>query len=246
MNGFSAGSAGVPANSAFMYAVGAAVAFFIVLISSVFAITSYRAALAAGIDKKKIRAVMRSSAVFTLVPSTAILLGLITMAGGLGVPLSWIRLSVIGAVQYELIAANAAASAAGIEALLLNLLTPEVFVSIIVVMTVCIISGPLFNLFFLKRYSRGLQNMRQKDNRWGKLVVASLFMGMICTFLGNPVIAIRVNPRTGIISLCVMIVSALVSALCDFAVKKYGLKNLEGFALPVSMIAGMIFAVFAS
>ncbi|WP_428769561.1 DUF5058 family protein [Treponema sp. HNW] len=246
MNGLSEGGAGVPANSAFMYAVGAAVALFIVLVSLVFALSSYRAALAAGIDKKKIAAVIRSSAVFTLIPSTAILLGLITMAGGLGVPLSWIRLSVIGAVQYELIAANAAASAAGIEALLLKLLTPKVFVSIIVVMTVCIISGPLFNLLFLKRYNRGLQNMKQKDNRWGKLVVASMFMGMICTFLGNPVIALRINPRTGLISIAVMLISAVVSALCDFAVKKYGVKNLEGFALPVSMIAGMIFAVFAA
>ncbi|MGI5173059.1 DUF5058 family protein [Treponema sp. OMZ 840] len=246
MNDFSAITAEQAANSAFMYAVGTVITLFIVLISVVFAVRSYRAAVAAGIDKKTIRAVIRSSAVFTLIPSTAILLGLITMAGGLGVPLSWIRLSVIGAVQYELIAANAAASAAGIEALLLNLLTPQVFVSIIVVMTLCIISGPMFNLFFLKRYSRGLQNMRQKDNRWGKLVVASLFMGMICTFLGNPVIALRVNPRTGLISLSVMIISALVMGLCTFAVKKYRLKNLEGFALPLSMIAGMICAVFAS
>nr|CAC82562.1 hypothetical protein [Treponema maltophilum] len=148
-----------------------------------------RAAVAAGIDKKSIRSVIRSSAVFTLIPSTAILLGLVTMAGGLGVPLSWIRLSVIGAVQYELMAATAAASAAGIPALLLDLLTPRVFVSIAVVMTACIISGPLFNLFFLKRYNAGVKNMQQKDNRWGHLVVDSMFMGMICTFLGNPIIA---------------------------------------------------------
>ena len=182
---------GKAANSVFMYGIGAAVALFVTLISLVFAWRSYRAALAAGIDKKIIRSVIRSGAVFTLIPSTAILLGLVTMAGGLGVPLSWIRLSVIGAVQYELIAANAAASAAGIPALLLDLLTPRVFVSIAVVMTVCIISGPLFNLFFLKRYNNSLKTMRQKDNRWGQLVVNSMFMGMICTFLGNPIIALR-------------------------------------------------------
>lgn len=235
---------GKAANSVFMYGIGAAVALFVTLISLVFAWRSYRAALAAGIDKKIIRSVIRSGAVFTLIPSTAILLGLVTMAGGLGVPLSWIRLSVIGAVQYELIAANAAASAAGIPALLLDLLIPRVFVSIAVVMTVCIISGPLFNLFFLKRYNNSLKTMRQKDNRWGQLVVNSMFMGMICTFLGNPIIALRIDYERGFVSLLVMFVSAAFMALCSFAVKKGKLKVFEGFALPLSMIAGMVFAVF--
>ena len=40
-----------------------------------------------------------------------------------------------------------------------------------------------------------------------------------------------------------MFVSAAVMALCGFAVKKGKLKAFEGFALPVSMIAGMAFAV---
>ena len=243
MNTVHAEGLAASANSAFMYGIGAAVAALIMLVSIVFAVRSYRAAVAAGIDKKAVRSVIRASAVFTLIPSTAILLGLVTMAGGLGVPLSWIRLSVIGAVQYELIAANAAASAAGIPALLLDLLTPRVFVSIAVVMTACIISGPLFNLFFLKRYNAGVKNMQQKDNRWGHLVVDSMFMGMICTFLGNPIIALRLEPNRGKTALLVMFVSAAVMALCSFAVKKGKLKAFEGFALPVSMIAGMAFAV---
>ncbi len=234
------------ANSSFMYLLGGFVALFIIVVSVFFMVTSYRAAVAAGIDKKTIRTVIRSSCIFTIVPSIAILLGLVTMAGGLGVPLSWIRLSVIGAVQYELIAADAAASAANIPALLLEYLTPEIFVSIATVMTLCILSGPLFNVFFLKKYTSGIKNMQQKDNKWGKLVVASMFMGMICTFLGTPIIDWRLDAREGWLSLAVMVVSAFIMFICDSLVKRYKVKSLEGFSLPLSMIIGMIFAMIIS
>ncbi len=234
------------ANSSFMYVLGGSVALFIALLSVFFMVKSYKAAIVAGIDKKKIHAVIRSSCIFTVVPSIAILLGLVTMSGGLGVPLSWIRLSVVGAVQYELIAADAAASAANVPALLLDYITPEVFVSIATVMTLCITSGLLFNIFFLKKYTGGIRNMQQKDNKWGRLVVASMFMGMICTFLGTPIIDWRLDTSEGWLSLAVMAVSAAIMFGCDVFVKRYNAKNLEGFSLPISMIAGMVFAMIVS
>lgn len=232
------------ANSKVMYILGIFIAFFITIISIVFLVRSYRQAIRIGIDKKTIHKVIRSSCIFTIVPSTAILLGLITMSGGLGVPLSWIRLSVIGAVQYELIAANAAATSAGLKSLLLEYMTPQVFVSIATVMTICILSGPIFNIFFLKKYNNGLKNIQTKDNKWGKLIVDSMFMGMICTFLGNPIINIRADKQRGWISLSVMCFSALIMFLCTKLVKKFNWKALEGFSLPFSMIMGMAFAIF--
>ena len=86
--------------------------------------------------------------------------------------------------------------------------------------------------------------MQQKDNTWGKLVVASLFMGMICTFLGNPIITIRQAPRAGWIAMLVMVVAAAVYAICDYLVQKKKQKWLDGFMLPISMIAGMVTAGF--
>ncbi len=234
------------ANSGFMYVLGGSIAVFITLLSIFFMAKSYNAAITVGIDKKVIKKVIRSSCIFTVVPSIAILLGLVTMSGGLGVPLSWMRLSVVGAVQYELIAADAAASSANLPALLLEYITPEVFVSIATVMTVCILSGLLFNIFFLKKYTSGIRNMQQKDNKWGRLVVASMFMGMICTFLGTPIIDWRLDAQEGWLSLAVMAVSALVMFACDITVKKLKAKSLEGFSLPLSMIVGMIFAMIIS
>ena len=84
--------------------------------------------------------------------------------------------------------------------------------------------------------------MQKKDNRWGKLVVASLFMGMICTFLGNPILTVRSNPRAGWIAMLVMVCAAIIYAFCDFLVRSKKQKWLDGFALPISMISGMFVA----
>jgi len=230
------------ANSTFMYGLGALVAAFITILSGVFLIRAWRAGRRQGLTAGVMLKVIRTSAVFTIVPSIAILLGLITMAGGLGVPLPWIRLSVIGSVQYELIAADSAARSAGLPGLLLRYMTPEIFASVMIVMTVCILAGPVFNLFFLKRYLGRVNRLQQKDNRWGKLVVASLFMGMICTFLGNPILTVRETPRAGWIALLVMAIAAVIYAGCDALVRYGKQKWLDGFALPISMIAGMVVA----
>lgn len=233
------------ANSSFMYTLGTLVAVFILILSAAFLLRAWRAGKRQGIEPQVMWKVIRSSAIFTIVPSIAILLGLITMAGGLGVPLPWIRLSVIGSVQYELIAANGAASSAGLPDLLLKYMTPEIFASIAIVMTVCILAGPLFNIFALKKYLGGVKNLQKIDNRWGRIVVDCLFMGMICTFLGNPVLTIRQSPRAGWIAILVMIVAAGVYALCDFLVRKKQQKWIDGFSLPISMIVGMVAAGLA-
>jgi hypothetical protein len=71
-----------------------------------------------------------------------------------------------------------------------------------------------------------------------------MFMGMICTFLGNPIITIRQDPGAGWIAMLVMATAAAVYAVCDYLVQKRKQKWLDGFTLPISMIIGMTVAGF--
>ena len=48
-----------------------------------------------------------------MLPAVSILLGVIALSGSLGIPLPWLRLSVVGALHYEGNAADIAARAAG-------------------------------------------------------------------------------------------------------------------------------------
>ena len=75
-----------------------------------------------------------STAIFTIAPAVSILLGIVTLSKFLGLPLPWIRLSVVGAITYELPAATSTAKALGIS--LSDMITdPKVYSAIAWVMT---------------------------------------------------------------------------------------------------------------
>ena len=127
------------ANSGVMYLIAGVVIAFVMLMAAVFLFKAYREGVRIGMDKKKLNKVLTSSIVFSVVPSIGILIGVITLAGSLGIPLPWLRLSVIGALHYEVMAADMAAKATGMQELAASAMTGESFVTIAFVMTVGII-----------------------------------------------------------------------------------------------------------
>ena len=64
-------------NSAPMYAICGGIIAFVAVVCAVFMVRAYRAGLAMGIDRTKLRRAITSSATFSLLPSVGILLGVI-------------------------------------------------------------------------------------------------------------------------------------------------------------------------
>ena len=64
-----------------------------------------------GIKSETLRQTVVSSALFTLAPAVAILATVIVLASSLGIVLPWIRLSVVGNLAYETVAAQTALDA---------------------------------------------------------------------------------------------------------------------------------------
>ena len=130
-------------NSGTFYLIVAIVLGFVTVMSFVFLMKSYRAGIKIGMDKKVLKKTIMSSATFTLLPSISILLGVVALSGTLGVPFSWLRLSVIGALQYELNVAEIAAQSIGLSGLRVDELSMGSFVTIALVMTAGILGGVL-------------------------------------------------------------------------------------------------------
>ena len=70
-------------NSAPMYAICGGIIAFVAVVCAVFMVRAYRAGLAMGIDRTKLRRAITSSATFSLLPSVGILLGVIALSGRL-------------------------------------------------------------------------------------------------------------------------------------------------------------------
>ena len=102
-------------NSVFLYVVAAITITFILAQSVFFLVRASKRAKAIGMDKSVVWKTISSTAIFTIAPAFSILLGVVTLSQFLGLPLPWIRLSVIGAITYELPAATSTAKALDIS-----------------------------------------------------------------------------------------------------------------------------------
>ena len=202
-----------------------------------------------GMDQKKLKKTIKTAAVFTIAPAVSIVISVITLAKSLGIPLPWLRLSVVGSLSYEAIAASNALGAMGLELGKVDALTAQQYVNISLVMTISIMVGIWLVPAISKKLLGGMSNLEAKDKKWADILQNAMFIGMIAAFLGyvfcdfsmlwNPVEGTA--PTAGLIPVCVMAVSALVMVVLGLAMRKW--KWLGDYALPISLVLGMAAAI---
>ena len=236
------------ANSGIFYLLVAGILAFITIMCFVFLLKSYKAGIALGMDKKVLKKTITASATFTLLPSISILLGVIALSGSLGVPFSWLRLSVVGSLQYELNVAEIAAQSIGLSGLRVDEMSIGAFVTIALVMTAGILGSVLCCIFFLKKYLGKIQKAPKKEESgkpgFGAHATTAMFVGLCAAYIGAYIG--KAIPREGqdVMPLIVAVIAALVMAVFEYFIQKKGKATLENFSLAASMLVAMAAAVF--
>lgn len=248
----------------------AGIAVAVVLAQSVyFLVKALKRAKAIGMDQSKIRKTINTAAIFTIAPAIAIVISVIALSKKLGLALPWLRLSVVGSMSYETIAASNALEAMGQSLGSSSALTAQQFVNVMLVMTISIMLGLILVPLIGKKLQSGMATMGKRDAKWADIFQNSLFIGMISAFLGfvfcemymlwtpsarfitetvveNGVEVekdVAVSATYGLIPVCVMVVSALVMVVCGLLMKRPKLKWLGEYALPISLVVGMAAAI---
>jgi hypothetical protein len=248
----------------------AGLAVLVVLAQSVFfLVKALRRSKAIGMDQSKIRKTIRTAAIFTIAPAVAVVISIIALSKKLGLALPWLRLSVVGSMSYETIAASNALEAMGQSLGSSTALSAQQFVNVMLVMTISIMVGIILVPIIGKKLQSGLATMGKRDSKWAEVFQNSLFIGMISAFLGfvfcemymlwtpsarfvtqtvveNGVEVekqVPVSATYGLIPVFVMLASALVMVICGLLMKKPKLKWLGEYALPISLVAGMAAAI---
>ncbi len=210
-----------------------------------FLIRALRRAKEKGIDPKTIKATISSAAIFTVAPAIAILVGVVALSKSLGVALPWLRLSVIGSITYETVAANNALTALGLGAGE-TITDPSVFVTVLWVMTLGISIGLILVPFVTKKIQGGMNKIGMKDKKWGEIFNNAMFLGMISAFLGYVFCDVGLvfkGDTSGLVPVCVMAVSAVIMAVCGLLSSKLKARWLTDYALPLSLVGGMAVAI---
>ncbi len=225
----------------------AGIIVLIVLAQSLFFLRkAWRRGAEIGMPMDKLRRVAIGTAVFTVAPALAIVISVISLSKKLGVPLPWMRLSVVGAITYETPAATNALSAMGIEWAALRDLTATQYVTVAAVMTMGIMLGIWLVPVVGRKLIGGMINLEKRDRKWGEIFSASLFLGMISAFLGyvfDDFTGVFRGDMTGLIPPLVMLVSAAAMGVCALALRKLNWRWMNDYALPISLLAGMVSAI---
>ena len=235
-----------------------------------FLVKSVRRAKAINMDKSVVKKTIITAAIFTVAPAIAIVITVIALSQSLGIPLPWLRLSVVGSMSYEAVAAaNAASGMKTTLAALAGNMTASQYLSITIVMTLSIMVGIWLVPVVCKKYQKGLVSFEKKDAKWSNILQNSLFIGMISAFVGfvfcdvsrlwtseNGEFAKKVVDKasdtasmeyytstSGLVPVLVMVVSAGLMCVCGLLINKLKWKWLNDYALPLCMVVGMAVAI---
>lgn len=237
-------------NSPVMYLICGGIIFFVALVCVFFMVRAYRAGVAIGMDKTKMKRTITASATFAALPSVGILLGVIALSGSLGTPWSWLRLSVIGALHYETQVAQAAAEQVGMSSLSAAEMTPSGFATIALLMSVCIMWGMVLSIFFNKRYLGKLGGGRKGSGGtgFGDTAMTAMFIGLVSAYIGSYIGGFvsgggLFSFSGSFMPLIVVVVSGLVMAGFIYLAEKKELAWVESFSIAGSMLIGMAAAV---
>lgn len=222
------------ANSSLLWVLVVIGIILVAAITLYYYVVCYRHAVKVGVSKESMRAVVKSSILFSIVPSLAVVVGLVSLVVVIGLPYAWFRLSVLGSVTYELMSANLALSALGLD---LSNANGEAFGLMAWAMCVGITATMIFNIYLCKKIHMGTLKMNNgKDERWTPLAQDVFTTALLCALVVPLILG-------GTVSTLTFATSAVIAVITTAIAKKSGAKWLYDFVLALSLIGAMASSV---
>ena len=198
---------------------------------------AFRTGREIGMPSSQLWKAFRTGLTTSIVPAIAVLLGLIVMIPKLGLPFPWMRLSVIGSVSYELMAAGIGAGAI-VDKGLGGDMNGIAFANAVWAMSI----GSIFALIIVGFFTPNIMKLKDKiaggDEGWMKVMTAAAFFGAVGYMVAQPV----VKQGAPLVALIGGFVSMALLGIIITAAKQSWLKE---WALSLAIIGGMAAAGLA-
>lgn len=236
----------------FMYLIVLAVIIFVCTQAIFFMKKAWTRGKELGITTEKLKNTVTSSGIFSIAPAIGIAITVITLSVALGYVIPWIRLTVIGAIQYEVTAAEAALEAAGIAGgISTNVTDPETFSAIVWVMTLGSILPLLIIPVVLKKIQKSVSGVAAKNASWMDLMTAAAFIGLMSAFIGRGIAGVGsknpdvltgkpiIGDGAGVLSITALVASIGFMLIFTLINKKFRKNWIDALAMPISIVLAM-------
>jgi hypothetical protein len=223
------------ANSPFMWLAAGLAVSLVLFQAFIFARKSYSTGLQIGLTETQMKSAMRSSFVASIGPSIVVLSGLLALLVTVGGPMAWMRLSYIGSVMFELMAAAIGTEAVGVK-MNIDPMTTEAYANAVWTM----ILGSIGWIIFATATAHKMDSIQTKFSRGDKgllgIVAISAMLGSFGSLVSGHLLARNANTIAAITGAAVMIVLSIYG-------DKKNIRWLKEWSLAIALFAGVIAAV---
>lgn len=219
------------ANSPVMWiACGAAVALIIVQ-SIFFARKAFKSGLKMGLSAGQMKGAMKSAAIASIGPSIVVLSGMLSLLVSVGGPIAWMRLSFIGSVMFEGMAAGFGTQAVGVT--LGEGMTPLAYSSAVWTMVLGSIGWIIFATITAGQMDKVQTKIAGSDTKMLTVIAMSAILGAFGGLSGGHIV--RMNKNT---VACIAGGIAMFAMMMLYSSTKK--KWINEWALTVAIIVGML------
>ena len=221
---------------------------FVMIQAIFFARGAYSAGKKVGLADEKMKKAMKSSAVTSIGPSIVVLSGMLSLLVTVGGPVGWMRLSMIGSVMFESIAAGLGTSAVGVT-LGTDPMTEEALGMAVWTMILCSIAWVLFATFSANKMDK-IEHRLSKGNSGTLTTIASaaiigVFSAMVASHLSKPFYSMMLKAdATAMSSAWHNMLACILGAVIMLILTKIANKNnigwLKEWALTITILGAMI------
>lgn len=218
--------------------VAAGVAVALALFQGVlFTKKSYEAGKKMGLTEERMKGAMKSSFITSIGPSLVVLVGLLSLLVTIGGPLSWMRLSFIGSVMFELMAASFGAEAVGVT-MGVDVMTHEAFACAVWTMALGSIGWILVSALTADKMDGMQKRLSKGDPGLLKVISVGAMLGSFGSLSAGHIL--RFNKNT-----VACIAGGLIMLLLMPYAEKNNVRWIKEWALAIALFGGMIIAAIS-
>lgn len=223
-------------NSAIVWIMCLLTVGVVLLYLVVFMVKGWKHAAELGVPKEKLKKVLTSCALLSIVPSFPIAAGFLVLAPILGKPYTWLRLSVIGDAASETLSATMGAEAAG-EVLGAGMSAQGLFCAYFVMgLAGALVAGTAVVVL------RPIDKAYGKFSKGSMATMAMIGLAALYGVLANVAVSYCATTTPALIITAVGIIFAY--ALKYLGTKHTVFKKLDDYSLAICMVIGMTVAYF--
>lgn len=185
-----------------------------------------------GITDEQMKKAMKSSAITSIGPSVVVLSGMLSLLITVGAPMAWMRLSLIGSVMFESLAAGFGTQSVGVT-LGVDTLTAKALTMAVWTMILGSIGWVLFATFSSSRMDKVQHKISGGDPKKLIGISVSAVVGSFCALSSSHLVKLNKNSISCVIGAVIMAVLLNIS-------EKKKIAWLKEWNLTFAILGGMI------